>query len=72
LPIWRARCSAVAVNGGGFADTPNQRILIDPGASATDAKAMPTRCWPRGNGGTVRIGDVADVAMPPRRALAMR
>jgi Cu/Ag efflux pump CusA len=26
----------------------------------------------RGNGGTVRIGDVADVAMPPRPALAMR
>lgn len=53
---------AVAVNGGGFADTHNQRILIDPGASATTAKAVADAVLNRVGGGTVRIGDVADVA----------
>jgi Cu/Ag efflux pump CusA len=53
---------AVAVNGGGFADTHNQRILIDPGASATTAQAVAEAVLNRAGGGTVRIGDVAEVA----------
>lgn len=56
---------AVAVNGGGFADTPNQRVLIDPGASAMDARGVADTIIPTGTGGSVRIGDVADVSDSP-------
>ena len=51
----------VAVTGGGFADTPNQRIVIDPGASAADADAIAAGVVSNGADGAVRIGDVAKV-----------
>lgn len=59
---------SVAITAGGFADTPNQRIVIDPGASATDAAAIAAGVVSSGPGGTVRIGDVARVidAAAPR------
>jgi CzcA family heavy metal efflux pump len=59
---------AISVNGGGFADTPNQRILIDPGASAVSAGDIAASVLQQGKGGTIRIGDVAqvtDAAAPP-------
>lgn len=56
---------AVAVNGGGFADTPNQRILIDPGRSADTAAAIAMTVVANGAGGSVRVGDVAQVRDAP-------
>lgn len=53
---------AVVVNGGGFADTPNQRILIDPGESANSADDIARSVMTTGPNGTVRIGDVAQVS----------
>lgn len=59
---------AVAVNGGGFADTPNQRILIDPGRSAMGAAEIAQAVVSGGTSGSVRVADVADVtdAAAPR------
>jgi multidrug efflux pump subunit AcrB len=57
--------AAVNVNGGGFADTPNQRILVDPGPSATTAAQIGAAVLATGPGGTVRVGDVAQVADAP-------
>lgn len=56
---------AVAVNGGGFADTHNQRILIDPGNSATTARDVAQAVLSRGAGGTLHLGDVAEVVDTP-------
>ncbi|MEO0032292.1 MAG: hypothetical protein RIS94_2050, partial [Pseudomonadota bacterium] len=56
---------AVNVNGGGFADTPNQRILVDPGPSASSATLIAAAVLSSGPGGTVRIGDVAEVTDAP-------
>lgn len=59
---------AVTVNGGGFADTPNQRIIVDPGSSALTSAQIAESVLANGPGGTVRIGDVAqvtDAAAPP-------
>lgn len=59
---------AIAVNAGGFADTPNQRILIEPGKSAASAGEIANGVLASGPGGTVRIGDVAQVmdgVVPP-------
>ena len=52
---------AVAISGGGFADTPDQRILIDPGQSAASAADLAQAALSTGPGGTIRIGDVAEV-----------
>ncbi len=64
---------AAAVRGGGFAETPAQRIIIATAApllSAADLAAAPI---PLTAGGPVRIGDVADVveAMTPRSGDAL-
>ena len=59
---------AVTVDGGGFADTPNQRIFIDPGPSADSAETIAAAVVGTGAGGSVRVGDVArvtDAAAPP-------
>lgn len=56
---------AVTVNGGGFADTPNQRIVIDPGRSADSAQAIAASVVASGPGGSVRVGDVAQVRDAP-------
>ncbi|MBF5092772.1 MULTISPECIES: efflux RND transporter permease subunit [unclassified Novosphingobium] len=64
---------AIHVNGGGFADTPSQRILIDPGPSAMTARQIADGVLSTGSGGTVRIGDVAQVidAAAPRQGDAL-
>jgi len=58
----------IAITGGGFADTPNQRIVIDPGSSAADAAAIAAGVVSNGPNGAVSIGDVAQVvdAAAPR------
>lgn len=64
---------AVNVNGGGFADTPSQRILIDPGPSAMTTAQIAASVLSTGTGGTVRIGDIATVvdAAAPRQGDAL-
>ncbi len=53
---------AVQVGGGGFVDTPNQRLAVQQTSAiqtAADLAAMPIKA---GNGAPIRIGDVAAVA----------
>ncbi len=56
---------AVRVDGGGFADTPNQRIVIDPGPSADSADSIGAAVVSTGAGGSVRVRDVAQVRDQP-------
>jgi len=57
------------INGGGFADTPNQRILIEPHtADITPAAIAETVLVAGAGGGSVKIGDVADVVEAPMPA----
>ncbi|MXO58242.1 AcrB/AcrD/AcrF family protein [Altererythrobacter salegens] len=51
----------VQVKGSGFADTPNQRILIDPGRSATTPAAISDTIVRGGPTGSVSVGNVAEV-----------
>jgi len=53
------------VSGGGFADTPNQRILIQPDAGDVTTDQIARTVVASGQGGAVRIGDVADVVEAP-------
>lgn len=54
------------INGGGFADTPNQRILIEPDSGAVSPQAIAQTVLASGSGGgALRIGDVADVVEAP-------
>ena len=54
--------SSVGIRGGGFADTPGQRILIEPTQGALDAASIAKAVVSRAAGGAVRIGDVAAVS----------
>lgn len=59
----------VTPRGGGFADTPEQRILIVPDTGRIDTAAIADAVIPSSTGGTaVRVGDVATVteAATPR------
>ncbi len=59
--------TATGVNGGGFIDTPEQRILIEARGQArspADIAAAPITGEPQG-GAPVHIGDVADVVDAP-------
>ena len=59
--------TATGVNGGGFIDTPEQRILIEARGQAhapADIAAAPIGSAPQG-GAPVRIGDVAEVVDAP-------
>ncbi|MGD9810907.1 MAG: efflux RND transporter permease subunit, partial [Sphingobium sp.] len=52
----------VTPRGGGFADTPEQRILIVPDGGRIDTQAIANAVIPSsGRGGAVRVGDVAHV-----------
>lgn len=58
--------SATGVSGGGFIDTPEQRILIDARGQAFKAADIAAAPIPSAQGGApVRIGDVADVVDAP-------
>lgn len=57
---------STSVSGGGFIDTPQQRILIEPRGQALTAEDVAAATIPGPPGGTpVRIGDVAQVLDGP-------
>ncbi|MBO9581040.1 MAG: efflux RND transporter permease subunit [Sphingobium sp.] len=54
------------IEGGGFADTPNQRILIQPDSGNVSSAAIAhTVLASNPGGGALHIGDVADVVDAP-------
>jgi len=57
--------AGAAVRGGGFADTPNQRILVQPDNDAVTARSLARSVLTPISGGSVRLGDVADVVDAP-------
>lgn len=57
--------AGAAVRGGGFADTPSQRILVQPDNGVVTAKSLANTVLKPINGGAVRLGDVADVIDAP-------
>lgn len=60
---------ALTINGGGFAETPNQRILIEPDNRSLTAGAIARTVLAAGSaGGALRIGDVAEVVEAPAPA----
>lgn len=59
----------LAINGGGFAETPNQRILIALDTGSLTPAAIAGAVLSAGQtGGALRIGDVADVVEAPAPA----
>jgi CzcA family heavy metal efflux pump len=57
--------AATAVRGGGFIDTPAQRILVEPHGQAVTPQALAQAIVAPGAGLPVRLGDVADVIDAP-------
>ncbi|AIT81814.1 efflux RND transporter permease subunit [Novosphingobium pentaromativorans] len=57
--------AATAIRGGGFAETPNQRILVEPTSGAVTPQAIAEAVVPTGSGPAIRIGDIADVRYAP-------
>jgi Cu/Ag efflux pump CusA len=53
--------AASTVRGGGFAETPNQRVLIAPSNGAVTPAGLAAAPIAMGQGAPVRVGDVADV-----------
>jgi CzcA family heavy metal efflux pump len=53
--------AATAIRGGGFSETPNQRILVEPTNGAVTPQAIAEAVLPTGSGPAIRIGDIADV-----------
>lgn len=60
-----AIAALTTVRGGGFAETANQRILIQPGNGAIDAAKLGAALVPSGNGTAVALREVADVVLVP-------
>ena len=59
--------ASTGVVGGGFIDTPQQRILVEPRGQATSASDVASAIVPAGSSGgaPVRISDVAEVSDAP-------
>lgn len=57
--------AATSVRGGGFIDTPNQRILVEPHGQAVTAATLAQAVVAPGAGLPVRLGDIADVVDAP-------
>ena len=57
--------ASAAVRGGGFADTPNQRILVQPDNGAITARSIAQSVLSPVGGGSVLLGNVADVVEAP-------
>ncbi|HEX7819715.1 MAG TPA: efflux RND transporter permease subunit [Sphingobium sp.] len=53
--------AGTTVRGGGFADTPSQRILVQPDNGTVTAQSLARQVLSPTGGGSVRLGDVADV-----------
>ncbi|WP_343684973.1 efflux RND transporter permease subunit [Asticcacaulis sp.] len=52
---------STAMTGGGFIDTAEQRVLIEPHAQASTPEEIAAAVVTQSNGVVVRLGDVADV-----------
>ncbi|MEJ2459063.1 MAG: efflux RND transporter permease subunit [Novosphingobium sp.] len=57
--------AATAIRGGGFSETPNQRILVEPTSGAVTLQAIAEAVLPAGSGPAIRIGDIAHVRYAP-------
>ncbi|HEX7874877.1 MAG TPA: efflux RND transporter permease subunit, partial [Sphingobium sp.] len=53
--------SGTGVRGGGFSDTPAQRIMVQPDNGTVTAHSLAQSVLTPTGGGSLRIGDVADV-----------
>ena len=53
--------AATQIRGGGFSETRNQRILVEPTSGAMTPEALASAVLPLASGPAIRIGDVADV-----------
>ena len=65
--VGKAAGDAVALDAGGFVDTPNQRLAVRHVASVADAADLAAAVVDFKGGAPVRLGDVADVVVgsPP-------
>jgi CzcA family heavy metal efflux pump len=59
--VVHATGEGVSLQAGGFLDTPNQRLAITHAAAVASAKDLESIVVASGNGGVLRIGDVATV-----------
>ena len=59
--VLRAAGDAVLVQGGGFLDTPQQRLAVTPRSRTTTAAALARSPIPRPGLSLISLGDVADV-----------
>lgn len=60
-----AIAALTTVRGGGYAETANQRILVQPGNGVIDAAKLGAALVPSGNGAAVALRDLADVVLVP-------
>jgi len=60
-----ALTASVAIRGGGFVDTANQRVLIEPRGAAISADAIAEAVIAPEAAGAIRVSDVADVIEAP-------
>ena len=56
---------STSTSGGGYIDTPQQRIVVEPRGQALSAQDVALGQIPTSDGSIVRIGDVADVVDAP-------
>ncbi len=63
--VIKATQTSTALNGGGFIDTSEQRILVEPRAQAATAADIAATPIPGAPGPVVHLGDVAEVTEAP-------
>ncbi len=63
--VIKATQTSTSLSGGGFIDTSEQRILVEPRAQAATAADIAATPVTGGTGAVVRLGDIADVAEAP-------
>lgn len=57
--------AGTGVRGGGFSDTPAQRIIVQPDNGVVTARSLAQSVLSPTGGGSLRVGDVADVVDAP-------
>jgi CzcA family heavy metal efflux pump len=60
-----AIAALTTVRGGGFAETANQRIMVQPGSGSIDAAKLGEALVTSGSGPAVALRDVADIVLVP-------
>lgn len=63
--VTSAIAALTAVRGGGFAETANQRILVQPTAGRIDAASLGNAPVAGGNGSALSLRDIADIVLVP-------